>query len=78
MTAVLHAQGLIVELNPIMKGLIEQSEWLFAFVKASTLIAGWVALVWYARQNLQFVRKACTWGSAAYVLVWLLWFGGSH
>lgn len=77
-TAVLHAQGLIVELNPVMRFFIEQSEWLFAFVKALTLIAGWIGLAWYAKHNRDFVRKACNWGAAAYVGVWLMWFVTSH
>ena len=47
MTAVLHANGMIVELNPLMRPLIEESEWLFAFVKSMTLIAAWCALAWY-------------------------------
>ncbi len=76
-TAVLHAQGHIVELNPLMKVFIEQSEWLFAFVKGLTLVSGWFVLAWYAKFNLQFVRKASIYGSLAYVLVWSGWFFGS-
>ena len=38
-TAVLHANGMITELNPLMKPLLEQGEWLFAIVKSFTLIA---------------------------------------
>lgn len=76
-TAVLHAHGLIVELNPLMRVFIEQSEWLFALVKGLTLVGGWVVLAWYAQFNLAFVRKASIWGSAAYVAVWLLWFVGA-
>lgn len=73
-TVFLHANGSVVELNPLMKPLIEQSEWLFAVVKSSTLFIAWIALVWYARQNLTFVRAACLIGSAVYVLVWCAWF----
>lgn len=73
-TAVLHAQGQIVELNPLMRVFIEQSEWLFALVKGLTLVAGWLVLAWYAQFNLRFVRQASLWGSAAYVMVWLIWF----
>lgn len=57
-----------------MKVLIEQSEWLFAFVKALTLVAGWAALAWYARVNLQFVRRASLYGALIYVFVWIGWF----
>ena len=64
----------IVELNPIMRVFISQSEWLFAAVKAITLLATWVALAWYARSNLKFVRQACLWGSAAYLFIWVTWF----
>ncbi|MFW5697740.1 MAG: DUF5658 family protein [Fimbriimonadaceae bacterium] len=73
-TAVLHAQGLIVELNPIMRPLIERSEWLFALVKAATLVAAWAALVWYAPRNLDFVKKASLYGAGAYVFIWTTWF----
>lgn len=76
-TAVLHAQGHIVELNPLMKIFIEQSEWLFAFVKGGTLLGGWLVLAWYAKFNLPFVRKAAIYGSLAYVLVWSSWFFGA-
>ncbi len=74
MTAVLHAQGRIVELNPLMKPFIEQSEWLFVLVKGLTLIAAFAGLVWYGKQNREFVRKACFVGSAAYLLVFTIWF----
>lgn len=73
-TAWLHSRGLIVELNPLMRPLIERSEWLFVVVKSLTLVLAWAVLAWYGRQNLGFVRKACTIGSIAYVLVWCAWF----
>lgn len=73
-TAVLHAKGLIVELNPLMRIFIERSEWLFALVKGATLIAGWVVLAWYAKQNREFVRKLSLVASAAYVTIWVAWF----
>lgn len=76
-TAVLHAQGKIVELNPLMRVFIERGEWLFALVKGLTLGAAWVALALYARQNRLFVRKACIYASAAYVTVWCAWFFSS-
>lgn len=60
-----------------MKILIEQSEWLFALAKGATLVLGWVALSWYAKNNLQFVRKASLWGSVAYLVVWCSWFFGA-
>ena len=73
-TAVLHAQGRIQELNPLMKPLIEQSEWLFVLVKGMTLVAAAIGLIWYGRQNREFVRKACILGSFAYLMVFTLWF----
>ncbi len=73
-TVMLHSNGTVVELNPLMKPLIEQGEWLFALVKSATLLMAWVALAWYAKQNLGFVRRACLVGSAVYVLVWCAWF----
>jgi hypothetical protein len=73
-TALLHANGLIVEMNPLMRGVINRSEWLFVLVKGLTLAVGWLMLVYYARTNINFVRRACIFGSAAYVMVWLVWF----
>lgn len=73
-TAVLHAGGHIVELNPLMRPLLVHGEWLFALVKGTTLALAWVAMTWYARQNLDFVRKACLLGSGAYLLIWAGWF----
>ena len=78
MTAWLHANGQIVELNPLMRPLIEQSEWLFGLVKAMTLVAAWVVMASYARINRPFVRTACIAGSIVYLIVWTLWFVGSH
>lgn len=73
-TAVLHAQGKIVEMNPIMRVFIERSEWLFAFVKALTLIVAFITMRNYAKHNPQFVHRACLAGSAAYLLIWVTWF----
>jgi hypothetical protein len=73
-TAWMHANGQIIELNPIMRFFIDRSEWLFAAVKGLTLVAAWAALAWYCKYNRQFVRKACLVGTAAYVMVWCSWF----
>ena len=73
-TAVLHSQGRIVELNPLMRSFIERGEWLFVLVKGSTLLLAWYCLSSYARSHKIFVRKACLLGSAAYVLIWAVWF----
>jgi len=73
-TAVLHSQGKIVELNPLMKPFIEHSEWLFSAVKAATLIAAWIVMARYAKHNLDFVRKACAVGAIAYMVIWTSWF----
>ncbi|MEQ1821320.1 MAG: DUF5658 family protein [Fimbriimonadaceae bacterium] len=76
-TAVLHSQGLIVELNPIMNVLIQKSEWLFALGKGATIFVGWYAMRWYAAHNRDFVRKASLWGSGVYLFVWSCWFFGA-
>ena len=73
-TAVLHANGLVVEMNPLMRPLIERSEWLFVAVKSLTLLLAWGVMAWYARQNLDFVRKTCFFGAGFYALIWCLWF----
>lgn len=74
MTAVLHAGGQIVELNPLMKVLIERSEWLFVLVKSTTLVGAWFAMASYAKVNRHFVRKAAFLGSGLYMLIWTVWF----
>lgn len=73
-TAVLHSNGQIVELNPLMRPLIEQSEWLFIVVKAMTLFLAWAVMAWYAKKNLDFVRKSCLLGAGVYLIVWSSWF----
>ena len=73
-TAMLHQRGLIVELNPIMRQLLDQGEWLFILVKSATLVAAWFALCWYSKHNVRFVRTACLWASATYLFIWVSWF----
>ncbi len=73
-TAVLHAQGKIVEMNPLMRGFLQTSEWLFILVKGATLVAAWIVMAQYAQVNRPFVRKCCIWGSVVYAGVWLGWF----
>jgi hypothetical protein len=73
-TALLHAQGKIVELNPIMRPIIDHSEWLFALVKGSTLVVAYLTMLQYARQNLDFVRIASRLGILLYVGIWVVWF----
>jgi membrane-bound metal-dependent hydrolase YbcI (DUF457 family) len=73
-TAVLHAKGLIVEMNPLMRVLIDRSEWLFALAKLLTLVVAWVVLARYAKNNIAFVRAVCKYGSLAYIAVWTIWF----
>jgi hypothetical protein len=73
-TAVLHANGLIVELNPLMKPIIETSEWLFAAVKGMTLLLAWAVMVKNFETHKEFVRRASVAGAAAYVVIWTIWF----
>ncbi len=73
-TAALHAQGLIVEMNPVMRPLIERSEWLFVAVKGMTLLLAWAVMWKHAPVNLKFVRNASLVGSAVYVGIWCTWF----
>jgi Domain of unknown function (DUF5658) len=76
-TTWLHMQGLIVELNPVMRGFIDRGEWLFVVVKGATLALAWFTMATYAKKNREFVRKVCLTGSAAYVLIWVAWFVAS-
>lgn len=73
-TAWLHANGLIVELNPLMRAALAYGEGFFVLVKGLTLAALWVVMLQHARKDLTFVRKACTCGAAAYVGLWCVWF----
>jgi len=73
-TAWLHAHGMIVELNPIMRPFIEHSEWTFAFVKGMTLVGCWYVMAQHYKQNKDFVHKSCLYGSVAYGTIWLAWF----
>lgn len=75
-TAVLHHHGLIVELNPLMRPLIEQSEWLFVAVKGMTLLLAWIVMAKNFNTHRDFVRTAATAGACAYVGIWLIWFIG--
>lgn len=73
-TAVLHANGRIVELNPLMRPLIERSEWLFAVVKGMTLVGAWLVMANHAKTNLKFVRVTALLGAVVYMFVWTTWF----
>ena len=73
-TAWLYHRGLIVEMNPLMRVLLENGEWPFVVVKGMTLLFTWVALAKYSKQNPSFVRASCLLGSIAYVCLWSTWF----
>lgn len=73
-TAILHRYGLIVELNPLMRPIIERGEWLFVGAKGATLVVAWVVMAWYCRHNREFVNRACLVGGAAYLAIWAGWF----
>lgn len=73
-TAVLHAQGKIVELNPIMRPIIESSEWLFALVKGGSIVLAWLVMLKYSKTHLEFISRACLAGTLLYGGVWFTWF----
>ncbi len=73
MTAWLHAAGMITELNPIMKPIIERHELLFVLVKGMTLVLAWLVMAHYCKTNKTFVRKAACLGSFAYLFIWTSW-----
>jgi hypothetical protein len=60
-----------------MKPVIETSEWLFALVKGMTLVGAWLVMLKYSDTHLNFIRRACLAGSAAYVVIWTGWFVSS-
>ncbi len=73
-TVVLYQLGLIVELNPIMRPLLDRSAALFTVVKLLTLVAAYVTLQLYRARDEAFCRQAAKWGAIAYAVVWLSWF----
>jgi hypothetical protein len=76
-TAIWHSKGQIVELNPLLSPIIERSEWLFAAVKGSTLLAAYFAMIAYAQKKPEFVRKASRIGIVLYVGIYVIWFFGA-
>jgi len=66
-TAILHAQGQIEELNPVMAPVIAGGEWRFVAVKSATLAFAWLILARRAKDAPTQVRRACLWGCAAYL-----------
>ncbi|MBX3118865.1 MAG: hypothetical protein KF784_07345 [Fimbriimonadaceae bacterium] len=78
MTAWLHAAGMISELNPLMKPLIERNELLFVAVKGMTLVLAWFVMAHYCKTNREFVRKAAILASIAYVTIWTAWVITAH
>ena len=73
-TAVLYSHGLIVELNPLMRPVIQTGVWLFVLVKGMTLALAYFCMIRYARTHLAFIQKSCFVGSALYMLIWTVWF----
>ena len=76
-TAVLHANGLIVEMNPLLRPIIERSEWLFALVKGATLLVAYIAMIMYAKHRPEFVQKASRLGIVMYIGIYIVWFFGA-
>lgn len=77
-TAYLHAHGMMVELNPLMRASLAYGEFYFCLVKGLTLAALWVVMVQHAKKDLNFVRTACALGAAGYVGLWVVWFTVGH
>jgi hypothetical protein len=73
-TAWLHHRGMIVEMNPLMRVLLQNGEWPFVLVKGLTLAFTWIALAKYAKQNPSFVQRTCVIGSIAYLGLWATFF----
>lgn len=65
-----HANGMMTELNPLMRPLLEKNEWLFSGVKLATIVALAIAIVLYAKKNLAFCRRVCAVGAGAYISIW--------
>jgi hypothetical protein len=67
-----HSRGMMTEFNPLMRPLLEKSEWLFSGVKLLTLAALAAAVLSHARKNLSFCRRACALGAVAYASIWVM------
>jgi hypothetical protein len=74
LTAILFHQGLINELNPLMRPLLHQTPWLFIAVKGASLGVSWFVMARYAKTNPQFVSRACSFCAVAYLTLWTAWF----
>ncbi|RYD43348.1 MAG: hypothetical protein EOP83_31905 [Verrucomicrobiaceae bacterium] len=66
-TAGLSAKGLIEERNPLMAPVLAHSEWSFVGVKLVTLVSAYLLLVRHSRVDQRAVKRACLWGSGAYL-----------
>ena len=71
-TVVLYSMGLVVELNPLMRPLLESSPALFTLIKLGTLLSAYVVMQLYRQVDERFVRRASLYGAIAYVVVWLI------
>lgn len=57
-----------------MRPIIDESEWLFAIVKGATLVLTYWLLTKHSKTHLDFIKRACQTGCAAYLLLWITWF----
>ncbi|MBS1718163.1 MAG: hypothetical protein JSS72_10585 [Armatimonadetes bacterium] len=73
-TAMLYHMGLIREMNPLMRVFLDHSVAAFIIAKGVTLAVASVVMWRHARHDPKFVFRACLYGSAAYICVWLTWF----
>lgn len=73
-TILLINLGVCEELNPLMAPLIRIHWLLFAFVKASTLALAFFVCEWHRRKDEAFVKRWARIGTAAYLLLWIVWF----
>lgn len=72
-TAVLYSQGLIEELNPLMRPLLEHSPLAFVLLKGFTLVVAYIALQWYRQTDEKFVVRVSAYGGVAYLTIWAAW-----
>lgn len=67
------ASGRMVELNPLMRPLLETSPAAFAIAKLATVAALLAAVAVSYQGREQFCRTATAWGAGAYALIWSAW-----
>lgn len=63
----------MVELNPLMRPLLNVGPWQFSAVKIAGLLLLWIVIRAHFDKNERFCRAACATGAALYGGIWTVW-----